>query len=237
MDDAERVAQYCKAAGLRLETAHLMGEYGYNCLPLCVIDAVWSIGVRYGGVENVVARYCTHHGLHDDIARQRHYVRDLVSDMRDRGFCWYAERVFQNAQRTSTRNGILKAEAVFRFAAALDKYGMDTMRDVPRITWYEDLREERRKSYAAEILSIPGQRSGISLSYFFMLTGSPGLVKPDRMVGGFLHDAIERWVSDEDAQRIISYASRLLNVEFPNLTPRALDHEIWLHQSGRSSTG
>lgn len=33
-------------------------EYGYHNLPLCIIDAVFSIGVRYISTENTVKRYC-----------------------------------------------------------------------------------------------------------------------------------------------------------------------------------
>jgi len=45
---------------LPLATASLGDDYHYQSLPLCVIDAVFSIGVRYSGTRNVVARYCTH---------------------------------------------------------------------------------------------------------------------------------------------------------------------------------
>jgi hypothetical protein len=133
-------------------------------------------------------------------------------------------------QRTSTRNGILKSEAVFRFASVLHKHGVDSLDDVPKITWYENLKAEMQKPYAQEILTIPGQRSGISLVYFSMLTGSTGLVKPDRMVITFLEDIVQHPVGQEQAQYLLSYASKCLNDEFPLLTPRALDHEIWNYQ-------
>lgn len=235
MTEPEQLAEYCRR-NLRLESASLGSEYGYECLPLCVIDAVWSIGVRYGGVQNVVARYSAHFGLDDDLVRQRHCVNDLVSAFQERGVPRLIEEVFQNSQRTSTRGGILKAEAVYQFASVLHKHGINRLDDVPKIVWYEDLPGEMGKPYAQELLSIPGQRSGISLTYFYMLTGSPGLVKPDRMVSGFLKDALNRDVYDQDAQRLISQASRLLNSDFPKLTPRALDHEIWKYQSGRTAS-
>lgn len=38
-------------------------EYGYASLPLCVIDSVFSIGVRYEGVRNVIKRYCRRFGM------------------------------------------------------------------------------------------------------------------------------------------------------------------------------
>jgi len=235
MDEVERIVACCKAV-LPLERAELGGEYGYNCLPLCVIDAVWSIGVRYGGVKNVVARYCTHCGLHTDAACEQHGIEDFLHTMQAQGVLGFADKVFRNAQRTSTRNGILKAEAVYLFASVLHKHGMNTMKDVPKILWYEDLHHELCKPYAQEILTLPGQRSGISLSYFYMLTGSSGLVKPDRMVFRFLTETLGRDVTDVDSQRLISYASRRLNTGNPQMTPRMLDHQIWKYQSGRNTS-
>ena len=235
MDDIERLAQRCVSV-LPLGSAELGGEYGYDCLPLCVIDAVWSIGVRYGGVKNVVDRYSAHHALDLDENRHRHGIAELTLAMEEKGVAWFAEEVFQNAQRTSTRGGILKAEAVYRFADVLNRHGMQTVQDIPKIAWYEELSNEIKRPYAQEILSIPGQRSGISLSYFYMLTGSSGLVKPDRMVNGFLRDTLNRQVSDEDAQHLLSFASQRLNSDFPQMTPRSLDHQIWKYQSGRISS-
>ena len=55
--DARIIADYCDQV-LPLATASLGKEYYYQSLPLCVIDAVFSIGVKYKSVQNVVARYC-----------------------------------------------------------------------------------------------------------------------------------------------------------------------------------
>ncbi len=45
---------------LPLAGAQLEDEYFYQSLPLCIIDAVYSIGVRYEGVRNTISRYCAH---------------------------------------------------------------------------------------------------------------------------------------------------------------------------------
>src|SRR5205085_11775930 len=55
--DAMTVAAYAGRV-LPLATAALDAEYHYQSLPLCVIDAVFSIGVKYSGTRRVVARYC-----------------------------------------------------------------------------------------------------------------------------------------------------------------------------------
>lgn len=231
-NEIARVSAECLAI-LPLEDITLGDEYGYTCLPLCVIDAVWSIGVRYAGVQNVISRYCAYFGIPSGNGTQPHCVRDLFASMQDKGAEWFAANVFQNAQRTSTRNGILKAEAVYRFAEVLNRHGIDTLDDVPKIGWYDELTQEMRQPYAQEILAIPGQKSGVSLSYFYMLTGSTGIVKPDRMVFRFLMEILDRSLTDDDAQYLLCHVSRELNAAYPLLTPRSLDHLIWKHQSGR----
>ena len=56
-DDFTKVARSAMTL-LPLEGATLGREYYYNSLSLCVIDAVFSIGVRYESVRAVVRRYC-----------------------------------------------------------------------------------------------------------------------------------------------------------------------------------
>jgi hypothetical protein len=55
--DIARLVAYAERV---LDLAHARhGEgYFYQSLPLCVLDAVFSLGVRYQAVRNVVARYC-----------------------------------------------------------------------------------------------------------------------------------------------------------------------------------
>jgi len=64
MDKSERdkITQYCQRT-LDLEHATLSDEYYYQSLPLCAIDAVFSIGARYEGTRKLVLRYCDYFGL------------------------------------------------------------------------------------------------------------------------------------------------------------------------------
>ena len=41
-----------------LATAQLGPEYSYHSLPLCVIDSVFSIGVRYVNAQKAVDAWC-----------------------------------------------------------------------------------------------------------------------------------------------------------------------------------
>ena len=46
-----------------LENLRLSPGYYYDSLPLCVIDAVFSIGVRYTSTQKTVKNYCDYFGL------------------------------------------------------------------------------------------------------------------------------------------------------------------------------
>jgi len=228
-NDIEVIAAHADKV-LPLGSARLGGEYYYQSLPLCIIDAVYSIGVRYEGVRNVVARYCDHFNL-----RRTRKTKGAFPPVHEQesvtSFCEKVERigpvamaadVFRNRHRTSARNGILKADAVHRFALALRRHGIDYLQDIPRFPGSADL--------AMDILSIPGQASGISLQYFFMLAGSDDVIKPDRMILGFLKSVLGRSVSTAQAQELLSAVAERLRANYPHLTPRLLDHEVWKYQ-------
>jgi hypothetical protein len=49
------IAEYARKV-LPLSSAKLSEEYFYQSLPLCIIDAVFSIGVKYDSTREVVIR-------------------------------------------------------------------------------------------------------------------------------------------------------------------------------------
>ena len=227
--DVELIAEVA-ARVLPLSSARLGDEYYYQSLPLCVIDAVYSIAVRYEGVRNVVARYCSRFGL-TRVRLSRGTTPPINDQEPITAFCKKAEQighdrmadtVFCNRQRTSTRNGILKAEAVFRFADVLRERGIECFQDIPNAA--------SDTAFAKDIHAIPGQSSGISLNYFWMLAGSDDFIKPDRMVLAFIRSALGRSVSSAEAQELLRQVCQLLTVRYPRLTPRLLDHEVWKYQ-------
>ena len=80
---------------------------------------------------------------------------------------------------------------------------------------------------------LPGQRSGISWSYFLMLAGLPN-VKPDRWVCRFIAQALGISAGDVSpgrATELLFAAANELGV-----SPNDLDHVVWLCQSGRAWT-
>lgn len=228
MTDAEIVANFAQQV-LPLKTAKLGEEYFYQSLPLCVIDAVYSISVKYAGVQNVVARYCNF----TDQRRVRVDSKCPPTSKQESisAFCnrsgqsdpnEMAVRVYRNRQRTSVTNGILKADAVIQFARCLQSHEVEYFQDVHRIA--------DNPRFDEDIKNIQGQGSGISLKYFLMLAGFDNLIKPDRMVLLFLESALSRRVKVVEASPLLSLACEQLKPRHEHLTPRLLDHEVWKYQ-------
>ena len=229
MSDAAHVAAYAESH-LPLAGAALTDEYYYSSPTLCIIDAVYSIGVRYEGVQAVVRRYCERF----KVVRLRHMrgalppkelqepLSSLCTRIEELGPDRMSVEVFANRQRTSTRSGILKAEAVGHFANALRSHGIEYFQDVATPLPNAALEQA--------ITQIPGQASGIALRYFWMLAGSDDLIKPDRMILRFLQHALGRDVQVSEAQRILSGAAAILRERYPALSPRLLDYKIWESQ-------
>jgi hypothetical protein len=218
-DDAHRLADYCRRL-LPLEGSELGDEFAYSSSALCVIDTVWSIGVRYEGVKNVIRRYCHYLGTTQEECSVP--LSALIEDMDSRGIQFYLDHDFQNRQRTSTRGGILKVEAVYRYAAVLKKHGIDDVSDVAKVLPNPEVERD--------LSTIPGHGSGIAFKYFLMLTGSYNQVKPDRMILRFVSSALGRAVSIPEAERLIAEATTLLKRDHPHLEARLIDNLIWKYQ-------
>lgn len=120
-----------------------------------------------------------------------------------------------------------KGEAVFRAATELHNIGVDTTEQF-RLADGTPLGEQVRAAWCA----IPGQRSGVSWRYLRMLAGLPD-VKPDRMVIRFLASAAGVDESRIDADRAVALVRAA--AEHFGVDQRALDHEIWEYQTGKSS--
>jgi antitoxin (DNA-binding transcriptional repressor) of toxin-antitoxin stability system len=222
-----RLVEYCEHT-LPLADTKLPNEYYYHSLPLCVIDAVFSIGVRYEAVEKTVQRFCTRFGLQrisnprfSDAGKQLS-VEQFLTLCDEYGVERMANEIYQNRQRTSSRNGILKAEASLRYAQVLRQFNVNYLQDAVKIIGNPD--------FETAISAIPGQASGISTRYFYMLVGSDDYIKPDRMIMRFINDALQLSLSIQDSHKVIVAGAEQLKLRYPNLTPRLLDYAIWNYQ-------
>ena len=224
------LANCCKTK-LNLKNAKLSPEYYYQSLSLCVIDAVFSIGIRYYTTRKVVINFCNAlgikrlrvHGSAFPPTKEQFSIVDFLNLFEKHGIGKITQTYFKNRCRTSSRNGILKSEAVRRFSEVLMKYRVNYFQDLAHLIGDVDF------GYA--IKQIPGQGSGLSTSYFYMLAGDEGFIKPDRMISRFIEKCVGiTGVKTDEATDLVKEAHQILKHEFPDLTLRQLDHEIWKYQ-------
>ena len=212
---------------LNLASASLSPEYYYDSLPQCIIDAVYSIGVNYTSTRNTVIRYCERtdkQRLSNPLGNQSdvHTVNELLTCLSERAD-FGAVELFGNEQKTSSRNGKLKAEAVYEFAQTLYAHNINTIADIRVASTTDIARVEK------EIKKIKGQTSGISFSYFLMLAGNENHMKIDRWLLRFVGEAlnIEKFNDVPQAYEDLIAVCNELKATFPHITPRLLDHTIW----------
>jgi hypothetical protein len=227
--DILKVIDYCRKK-LDLANTLLGDEYYSQSLPLCVIDTVFSIAARYESTIKTVRRFCDYFGLKMRREQQPEYpstsdqlsVSDFVKLYDKHTIEEFACKIYRNRQRTSTRNGILKSEAVLLFARVLRRFEVNYFQDIRKVIGNPE--------FEANIAEIPGQRSGISTRYFYMLVGSDDYIKPDRMVARFIRAAIQQTLSVETSHELIVGAQQVLAKDYLHLTPRLLDYLIWQYQ-------
>jgi len=124
----ENIALHCKKK-LKLENAKLGEEYFYSSLPLCVIDAVFSISIKYGSVQNVLKRCVAYlkikpfreSGSTFLPAAEQLSIDDFLNFYEINSLEYMTNTIYKNRCRTSSKNGILKSEAVYRFLKVLQK--------------------------------------------------------------------------------------------------------------------
>jgi hypothetical protein len=217
----QQIVDYCHQR-LNLAEPIDLPEYGYDGLPLCVIDAVFSINVRYQVVQKIIERFQAHY------PQKTLSLEDLFQAYRMHDVEGMAANIYRSHHRTSPRGGILKAEAVLRFAEALVACGADTKENALMLIGNLD--------FETRIFQIPGQNSGVSLSYFYMLAGATDMVKPDRMIVRFVQEATGQSYDPKVCQKLVIQASFVLRERYPHISARMLDNMIWTYMNKRSLT-
>lgn len=225
---------YSACLNLDLKGARLSDSYYYNSLPLCLIDAIYSIGVHYTSVENAVKNFCKNVDtprisyMRDPNTEKVKYdcykMEDLLKVLEKYSSSQYgAKDIFKNEQKTSTRNGIPKAEAIFRAATILVDHNINTFSDLRNIS------EVKLTSIEKEYCKIPGQGTAdhISWNYFLMLSGDDNHIKVDRWIERFYEESTGETVSRAEIESDLKTICNQLNSTFPEITPRLLDHTIW----------
>lgn len=229
--DVQKLAQFAEQ-NLKLREAELSKAYYYQSLPLCVVDAIFSLGVRYQQVERVVSNVCQaagwktfrDHGSPSPPLKEQKTVSELLELIK--GHSSAMDTLFKNCcvanPRAAKVNQIRKADLVRMFAETLKGNRIESFQDL------ETCPDPGRLEQC--LLDLPALKSGVAVRYFWMLSGDEDEVKPDRMILRFISGALGREADNAEAVRLIREACDVLKVDYPNLNPRLLDHEIWKHQ-------
>jgi predicted component of type VI protein secretion system len=228
-----------------LADARLSEGFYYAHFPLCVIDAVFSVNVRYESVINTVHRFAARagwpsvyraYGSRHTTVRDPKTINDLLQEFEklgeseDAGTVLFGNRGVANP---ASRNPIPKARVVRLVAEVLAAHEVQTFQDYQDFPAAEDL--------DAAINAVPTLSSGIVASYLRMLAGDESSIKPDRMLHRYVKQAVgdpKKVFSSTDVKRLFQEAAQTLSSEtrLSHVTPRLLDHEVWKVQRSRESS-
>jgi hypothetical protein len=110
ISDVARLVEHFRSIP-ELATASKGDEFHYASVPLCILDAIFSINARYQSVQNVIARYCAHFGvprtrpgLEFPPPDRQLTVSDLIAQVKKAGLERFTNEILQNRARTSIRN-------------------------------------------------------------------------------------------------------------------------------------
>jgi hypothetical protein len=201
-------------------------EYSYTSLSTMLLDAIFSIGVHYGQVKAVVARHaeCQQYDRWEFGKADPYPLPNLILEGREATADQFAKKL-GNRCRTSTRSGILKAEAVILAAESLVRHGI-----VDLSSW-RSADEAILKAAERDFRAIKGQGKGVSWKYLSMLAGDADKVKPDRMVVRYVEAALRhKGVLPHEAGELLIAAAAMLRGThgYPStLTARQLDSAVW----------
>lgn len=208
----------------------------WSSLSLCVIDAVFSVGARYSSTERAVLNVASDCDVtvpivgcdiefHDDPLPVSRLLEHYPSGVQ-------LAAAAKNRQRTSSRGGILKAEATLRYAAVLAGHGIETIHDARALLGDPATLEAVER----ELRTVPGEgKFGVRLGYLWMLVGADDMVKPDRMVLRWLRlhttsnlspDGVS--YSPEQARVVLKAVSDHIRVDTHEaFSLWEIDHAIW----------
>lgn len=199
-------------------------EYSYSCIPLAVIDAVYSIRQSYKKTQEIVANYCGYYKItefkSDNKNMKIHTVSDLLGNIEKLGAKAFADDVLKSENKTAGANPMLKSEAVYQWGKVLLEH---------KIEAFDDLKQADLAQLEKDLRKIHGQGEAV-VKYFFMLCGDDNFCKPDRHLLKFLSDALGHDVKEDEAQKLLEKSVEDLKDEYPHMTVRLLDYIIWSYQ-------
>jgi len=202
------------------------GFVPYKSIVFCVIDAIFSIRARYNPTTiNVLDRTAKALGLE---SRFEYYnVNDFLSFCENEKPEELAVNLFGNKQRTSTSNGVLKAEVVIDALSMLRKFGIETIDDFNNTS--------KREQVELSWFKLQGQSSGVTWRYLCMLAGDQNKFKDDTHIYNFfikkLCYSLKPGNDFNKLEELFLQEHKKVLSKYPSITIAVLDHMIWKHMS------
>lgn len=201
-------------------------EYGYQNLPLCIVDAIFSLREPYKLVQKTVSNFVRYWDANvaPPMARSAELkLACFVAWLKLFSASELASAIFIDNHKAPGCGHLLKAEVVVNFADVLAKSGIETQADI--------LKPHNVEAVKGAVLQTKGIGS-VGLRYLRMLSGDEDEAKPDTWILSFLKDILRRNVSESEAVALLRHATERLQADHPALTLRAVDHAIWVFKSG-----
>lgn len=217
-------------AGAMAELVPQPRELRWVSLALCITDAVWSIATHYDNVVTPLVRnLAKEFGVTEPTVPGSQPLCDDPLPLERLAALSVDELTgLTNHQRTSTRGGILKSEAVLRHCNVFLDHQVNTLNDIPGL--FADT--DRFAAVDKALRSIPGEGGhGIRRNYLWMVVGQDDLIKPDRMVlRWFDREGVN--VDPAGARDAIAALVPLVSARLGRtVTAWEIDHAMW--QSAR----
>ena len=188
----------------------------YNSIALSALDATFSAQANYTGVIHVVDGFCDNYRIDNRThaicpAAIRNQLQDLTPER-------FAD-VVGNHQKVSGR---LKVALFLDCLQVFHEFGIETYQDMQ--TQFDN------PALEAALSGIHGIGSA-TLSYLYMLVGDSNDVKVDRHIRAFATKATDHAnLTDDQIKSLFRFASEELSKDYPGMTPRHLDHIVWVYQ-------
>ncbi|MDQ0733784.1 hypothetical protein QFZ50_000247 [Arthrobacter agilis] len=207
-------------------------------LSLCVLDATFSIGLRYNAVVvPVVRRYARSQSLAPVLIEGPGLLEKVSPRENEQSLSQFLSSIgtisdddlatqLGSKNRTSSRGGILKASASRQIAEVLVAAEVESLSDVA-VLLADAARTVRVEEDLRRIAG--GGSRGIRTSYLWMLAGDDNHVKPDRHVLKWLGGVLGRQVSVTEARSLLSAVAKELQI-----SPWSVDHAIWSKMTRRT---
>lgn len=223
MSDVDRLS--CVVQGQFGKNSSLWITPGeYESIDLALLDSIYSTGNRYSTVLSFVNRYRELRSAEAPMGSLG-TIQGLIGAFDHWGGVeGFVVNTKCRLRTYSRKDAPYKAEAAYRAALVLEELKVDTKNDLRCL---EVASDTFKADLSRAWKSLPSQSSGLTLHYFLMLQGIPG-VKADRMVMRYVNSALGFNVSSVEAANLVRNVAESMDVSATHL-----DHVIWRAASGR----